>query len=121
MRTSPSHRPCTATHPRSPSTCQPIANVEYVCVSYLCGVLVDRMLPHADGVKLMDDILEVAVVLALLNSAYGMEELIARAFDHGAADWWSSPSRQLSLRRAFGRACAGVTCLSRWSLTHTAT
>lgn len=90
-------------------------------VSWLCGVLVDLVLPHADGVELMDDILEVADVLVLLISVYGREEFIARAFDHVAADSRSSPSRQLSLRLGFGRPCASVKCPSRWNLTRTAT
>ena len=54
-------------------------------------VLLDLMLPDADGVELMEDIQEVADVPVIFISAYGREELIARAFDHGAADYVVKP------------------------------
>ena len=54
-------------------------------------VLLDLMLPDADGVELMGAILEVADVPVIFISAYGREELIARAFDHGAADYVVKP------------------------------
>ena len=54
-------------------------------------VLLDLMLPDADGVELMHAILEKADVPVIFISAYGREELIARAFDHGAADYVVKP------------------------------
>ena len=54
-------------------------------------VLLDLMLPGTDGIELMKDILEVADVPVIFLSAYGQEELIARAFDTGAADYVVKP------------------------------
>ncbi|MCY3801050.1 MAG: ATP-binding protein [Chloroflexi bacterium] len=63
-------------------------------------VLLDLMLPDADGVELMEDIFEVADVPVIFISAYGREELVARAFDHGAADYVVKPfsSTELTAR-----------------------
>ena len=49
------------------------------------------MLPDTDGVELMQAILEMANVPVIFISAYGREELIARAFDHGAVDYVVKP------------------------------
>ncbi len=49
-------------------------------------VLLDLMLPGADGIELMQAILAVADVPVIFISAYGQEEVIARAFDMGAVD-----------------------------------
>ena len=54
-------------------------------------VLLDLMLPGTDGIELMKDILEVADVPVIFLSAYGREELVARAFDTGAADYVVKP------------------------------
>ena len=54
-------------------------------------VLLDLMLPDADGIELMQDILEIEDVPVIFISAYGREDLIARAFDHGAADYVVKP------------------------------
>ena len=53
--------------------------------------LLDVMLPDADGVELMQAILDIADVPVIFISAYGREELIARAFDHGAVDYVVKP------------------------------
>ena len=53
--------------------------------------LLDLMLPDADGVELMEAILKVSDVPVIFISAYGREELIARAFDHGAVDYVVKP------------------------------
>ena len=53
--------------------------------------LLDLMLPGADGIELMRDILETADVPVIFLSAYGRDELIARAFDMGAADYVVKP------------------------------
>ncbi|MYC07793.1 MAG: response regulator [Chloroflexi bacterium] len=53
--------------------------------------LLDLMLPDADGVELMEAIFEKADVPVIFISAYGREELIARAFDHGAVDYVVKP------------------------------
>ena len=54
-------------------------------------VLLDLMLPDTDGIQLMRDILDVADVPVIFLSVYGREELIARAFDMGAADYVVKP------------------------------
>ena len=54
-------------------------------------VLLDLMLPGADGIELMRDILETADVPVIFLSAYGQDELIASAFDMGAADYVVKP------------------------------
>ena len=46
-------------------------------------VLLDLMLPGTDGIELMGDILDMADVPVIFLSAYGQEEIIARAFENG--------------------------------------
>ena len=54
-------------------------------------VLLDLMLPGSDGIELMKDILETADLPVIFLSAYGRDELIANAFDMGAADYVVKP------------------------------
>ena len=54
-------------------------------------VLLDLMLPDADGVELMQSMLDIADVPVIFISAYGREDLIARALDQGAADYVVKP------------------------------
>ena len=54
-------------------------------------VLLDLVLPGVDGIDLMQDIFEMATVPVLFLSAYGQEEVIARAFDRGATDYVLKP------------------------------
>ena len=54
-------------------------------------VLLDLMLPGTDGIELMKDILDLADVPIIFLSAYGRDELVARAFDMGAADYVVKP------------------------------
>ena len=54
-------------------------------------VLLDLMLPDADGVDLMQSILDIDDVPVVFISAYGREDLVARAFDMGAADYVVKP------------------------------
>ena len=53
--------------------------------------LLDVMLPDADGIELMQAVRGVADVPVIFLSAYGREELVARAFDRGAADYVVKP------------------------------
>ena len=53
--------------------------------------LLDLMLPGADGIELMKDILKVADVPVIFLSAYGREEVVARAFEMGAIDYVVKP------------------------------
>ena len=50
-------------------------------------VLLDLMLPGSDGIELMKSILEMVEVSVIFLSAYGRDEIIARAFEAGAADY----------------------------------
>ena len=46
--------------------------------------LVDLMLPGSDGIDLMQDILAIADIPVIFLSAYGRDQVIARAFEMGA-------------------------------------
>ena len=54
-------------------------------------VLLDLMLPGSNGFELMSKILDVADVPVIFLTAYGRDELIAKAFDMGAADYVVKP------------------------------
>ena len=54
-------------------------------------VLLDLVLPDADGIALMQDILGMANVPVLFVSAYGKDQVIAQAFEQGAADYIVKP------------------------------
>ena len=54
-------------------------------------VLLDLMLPGSDGIELMKSILEIAEVPVIFLSAYGRDEIIARAIEAGAADYMVKP------------------------------
>ena len=54
-------------------------------------VLLDMMLPGRDGMDLMKDIREVSDVPVIFLSVNGQEEVVARAFDMGAADYVVKP------------------------------
>ncbi len=54
-------------------------------------VLLDLMLPGSDGIELMGAIRETADVPVIFLSAYGQDEVVARAFGLGAADYVVKP------------------------------
>ena len=54
-------------------------------------VLLDLMLPGSDGIELMRSILNIAEVPVVFLSAYGRDEVIARAFEAGAVDYMVKP------------------------------
>ncbi len=54
-------------------------------------VLLDLMLPGMDGIELLKGILDVADVPVIFLSAYGREEVVAKAFDMGAVDYVVKP------------------------------
>ena len=56
-----------------------------------CLVLLDLMLPGADGIELMETLPELADVPVIFISAYGRDETIARALERGAADYLVKP------------------------------
>ena len=53
--------------------------------------LLDLMIPGVDGMALMENILGVADVPVIFVSAYGREEIVARAFEMGAVDYVVKP------------------------------
>ena len=53
--------------------------------------LLDLMLPGSDGIELMRSILKTADVPVIFLSVYGQEDVVARAFDMGAADYVVKP------------------------------
>ena len=54
-------------------------------------VLLDLVLPGSDGIELMRSILDVAEVPVIFLSAYGRDEIIARALEAGAVDYMVKP------------------------------
>ena len=54
-------------------------------------VLLDLVLPGADGIELMGDLRSLADVPVIFLSGYGRDEVIARAFEAGAADYIVKP------------------------------
>ena len=54
-------------------------------------VLLDLMLPGIDGIELMGEIHKVQEVPVVFLSAYGLEEVVERAFDAGASDYIIKP------------------------------
>ena len=60
-------------------------------------ILLDLMLPGSTGIDLMNDILNVANVPIVFLSAYSQEDIVAKAFDLGAADYVVKPFSQTEL------------------------
>ena len=54
-------------------------------------VLLDLLLPDTDGIQLMQKLRDFADIPAIFLSAYGHDEVVARAFDMGAADYIVKP------------------------------
>ena len=54
-------------------------------------VLLDLVLPGADGIALMEQVEELADLPVIFISAYGRDEIVARALDAGAADYIVKP------------------------------
>ena len=67
-------------------------------------VLLDLMLPGADGIELMVDILRVADVPVVFLSVYGNDQVIARAFEQGASDYIVKPFSPTELVARVGAA-----------------
>ena len=65
-----------------------------------CLVLLDLMLPGADGIELMETLPELADIPVIFISAYGRDETVARALERGAADYLVKPfsATELSAR-----------------------
>ena len=67
-------------------------------------VLLDLMLPGADGIELMADVPELADLPVIFLSGYGRDETIARAFEAGAADYIVKPFSPTELTARVGAA-----------------
>ena len=61
-------------------------------------VLLDLLLPMADGIELMKSVPELADVPVIFISGYGRDETIARALEAGAADYIVKPFSPTELR-----------------------
>ena len=66
--------------------------------------LLDLMLPDTDGIEQMQAILAVADVPVIFLSAYGREEVVARAFEMGAVDYVVMPFSATELTARIGAA-----------------
>ena len=74
-------------------------------------VLLDLVLPDADGIELMERIPELSDLPVIIVSGHGRDETIARAFERGAADYIVKPFSPTELTARVGaalRARAGV-------------
>ena len=67
-------------------------------------VLLDLMLPGADGIELMKDIIDARDVPVIFVSAYGQDQLIVRAFQMGADDYVVKPFSPTELVARIGAA-----------------
>ena len=66
--------------------------------------LLDLVLPNTDGIELMQAILRIADVPVIFLSAYGRDEVIARAFEIGAVDYVVKPFSPTELAARIGSA-----------------
>ncbi len=60
-------------------------------------VLLDLVLPDADGIDLMKDLLRMADVPVIFVSGYRQDQVIAQAFEQGAADYIVKPFSPMEL------------------------
>jgi len=67
-------------------------------------VLLDLMLPGADGIELMAQVPELSDLPVIFISAYGRDETVARAFEAGAADYLVKPFSPTELMARVGAA-----------------
>ena len=67
-------------------------------------VLLDLMLPGVNGIELMKDIIDARDVPVIFVSAYGQDQLIARAFQMGAEDYVVKPFSPTELVARIGAA-----------------
>ena len=67
-------------------------------------VLLDLVLPGADGIELMGEVAELSDLPVIFLSGYGRDETIARAFEAGAADYIVKPFSATELTARVGAA-----------------
>ena len=70
-------------------------------------VLLDLLLPGADGIELMETVPELTDVPVIFISAYGREETVARALQAGAADYVVKPFSPTELVTRVGAVLRG--------------
>ena len=73
------------------TTCEPDELPQIIRTQRPCLVLLDLMLPGADGIELMETVPELADQPVIFISAYGRDETVARALEKGAADYLVKP------------------------------
>ena len=73
------------------ATADPGELPEIIRTQHPCLVLLDLMLPGADGIELLETVRELAEVPVIFISAYGRDETVARALELGAADYLVKP------------------------------
>ena len=73
------------------ATGDPARIPEIVRTERPCLVLLDLVLPGADGIELMESVPELADVPVIFISAYGRDETVAKALETGAADYLVKP------------------------------
>ena len=66
--------------------------------------LLDLLLPGTDGIELMERITDIANVPVIFLSAFGRDEIIARAIEMGAVDYLTKPFSQTELTARIGSA-----------------
>ena len=71
-------------------------------------VLLDLMLPGADGIELMRNVPELADLPVVFISAYGRDETVAKALEAGAADYIVKPFSPTELIARVGAALRSV-------------
>ena len=54
-------------------------------------VILDLVLPNGDGIELMQEMKSIADIPVIFLSAYGQDQVIAQAFEAGAADYVTKP------------------------------
>ena len=70
-------------------------------------ILLDLVLPGADGMELMRDIAETSEAPVIFLSAHGQEQVVARALDEGAADYLVKPFSPVELAARIRAALRG--------------
>ena len=77
-------------------------------------VLLDLMLPGADGIKLMESVPALSDMPVIFLSAYGRDQIVARALESGAEDYIVKPFSPTELVARI------QTVMRRWTATATA-
>ena len=85
-------------------TADPAEALELMAAEKPQLALLDLMLPGTDGIELMQSMVRVRDVPVIFVSAYGQDQLVARAFEAGAADYVVKPFSPTELVARIGAA-----------------